>query len=163
MSIKKSVLSILLTPFHNTRFLENICLQRSEKQLNWKYLAVSISRQVSVSLLSGYDFVPATEFSSKCQCCSQFRRNSAWKTNGEGKHNSCFYSYQSLQNSEVKGWWHSDLDNEHDIFSYIIFSKCQNRGLQSQHINALRGDMVFHSLTSVLYQFDFTHLNRIAK
>lgn len=46
-------------------------------------------------LFSGCDFVPATKFSSKCQCCSQSSRNSTTETNGGGKHNSFFFNIVS--------------------------------------------------------------------
>lgn len=114
MSIKKSVLSILLTSFPWHPF--------SEKQHSWKYLAASMSQQVSICLFSGRDFVPATEFSNKCQCCSQSSRNSAQKTNGEGKHNSFFLIANLYRTLRSTGWWHSDLDNEHDIFIVILSS-----------------------------------------
>lgn len=108
--------------FHDTHFLQNVCLRRSEKQHSWKYLAASMSQQVSICLFSGRDFVPATEFSNKCQCCSQSSRNSAQKTNGEGKHNSFFLIANLYRTLRSTGWWHSDLDNEHDIFIVILSS-----------------------------------------
>lgn len=146
MSIKKSVLSILLTslPWHpfSTEHLPTEIWKAAE-------LKVSSCQHVSTSFymfVFRCDFVPATKFSNKCQCCSQSSRNTAHKTNGEGKHNSFFYSYQSLQNSEVKGWWHSDLGNEHDIFT-VTLSSLNVRTEYSSHniISVLRGELVSHN------------------
>lgn len=84
----------------------------------------------------------------------------------ERKTQQLFWSYQSLQRTKDVDIQILIMNMTFSQLHYLLKMSEQGTPVTTHYcktIRALRGDLLFHSLTPVLCQFDFTYINEIVK